>query len=111
MEPFERWIDQRREDFPRPVGPEIHHHEAVAGGHSRVAADRRGDDEFVCESGGVCRRHGRGRVIGVIALAQCDGPISGLDPLPALVTVHRIVATAHARHGNTGFGQRGEELG
>ncbi len=93
-EPVEVRVGERGDDLPHPVGPEVEADDDVAALHAVVAADDGRRDELVGDVvlvGGGDRLGGGG---GALALGVDDRVVGALDPLPALVAVHREVAAA-----------------
>ncbi len=92
----ESGVEQGGEDFPHPVGAEIHAEHRIAVAQPGIVADHRGGDEFVGLAGRVAR--GNCRVGGGEALSLAGGDqLIGLGhTLPALVAVHGVIAADDA---------------
>ena len=83
-------------DLPGPVGPEVEEDHAVVVGHAPIRVHHHRLHELIGDAPGIGLPHGGHRVgVGVGAFAVDHGVVGGLQPVPALVTVHGVVAADH----------------
>ena len=101
LEAVETGLADGLEDLAGAVGAEVHAEEAVTGLQPLVAVDHRGRDELVGLVLGVALAHRGHRVGGALALAEDHRVIGLLDPLPAVVAVHGVVATDDGAYAGT----------
>ena len=88
-------VDKSAGQLPRPVGAEIHKQHGVALGNRGGLANAHGADKLIVfvagigglQAGGGAIRARRGQALGQQAIHR-------LDAIPALIPVHRKVATA-----------------
>ena len=87
--------------LPRAVSAEVHEHHRVAIDDRRAfavfAGDHRGGDELVVLAARIRCRQRRGRIQCAVLGVRVDDRIPGaMQPVPALVAVHRVVAPSDA---------------
>ena len=111
LEAVELRVDQRPEDLPRPVGAEVGEEEPVAVGRAR--GSRRSPSAARTRRSRRAHRRPRSppRRSRACSPSACRiAATAALDPLPALVAVHRVEAAADRRDARA-VGQRRLELG
>ena len=98
-------VEESSGDLADPISAKIGDQQTIAVTHAGVTGDCGWRDEFIgliAGIGGLDRLH---RIIGVLARAADDRPISFLDPVPALIAIHRVVAAAE--RGNAQIAETG----
>ena len=97
-------VQQRLQNFARPIGSEIAHQYAVTVLHARIAVQRDRFDEFVGDPRGIACPDCGNRIGCRGAVCRYDEVIGLLHPVPALVPVHCEKTAAHGGKRDTGDG-------
>mmetsp|Transcript_32480 Transcript_32480/g.62560 ORF Transcript_32480/g.62560 Transcript_32480/m.62560 type:complete len:339 (+) Transcript_32480:2061-3077(+) len=89
-------LRERRQNLPRPIGSEVQAKEPVAIFGSGIVSNRRCHDELVALIARISRFHRRNTICRGMFCFACHPSAIGLrHPLPAVVPIHRIIASSH----------------
>ena len=98
LESVETVIDEGARQLPGPVGSEVHEQHRVTVPNRCRIADARGGNEFIAFVPRIGLVEGLcGAVRRVLRLARREQVVDGLHAVPALVPIHRKIASGHRR--------------
>src|SRR5262249_13747160 len=99
-EVLEIWIEQGSSDFAHSIGAKVRDQHPVAVFHPAVFANCGPPHDLVGSPAAIGSFYGFCGSFGASASRLYDGPISLLHALPALIAIHRKVATGQGRDPN-----------